>query len=101
MGVTFLSVSLTWVFFRSEDITSAINYLLRMIIEIDLPSDNRGGIFFVSVVSLFDWVFRKHKKDLFKIRFLTIRFFFYLMISFSIILNFYNGENKEFIYFQF
>tara|TARA_B100000519_G_scaffold180719_1_gene172495 strand:- start:258 stop:1688 length:1431 start_codon:yes stop_codon:yes gene_type:complete len=101
MGSTFFFTMIAWVFFRSEDISSAIDYLLRMIIEIRLPSDNRGGIFSISIVLFFDWVFRNHKKDLFTIRTFTLRFLLYLILSFSVVLNFYNGNDNEFIYFQF
>jgi len=101
MGSTFFFTMIAWVFFRSEGISSAIDYLLRMIIEIGIPSDNRGGIFSISIVLFFDWVFRNHKKDLFAIRTFTLRFLLYLILSFSIVLNFYNGNDNEFIYFQF
>ena len=54
---------IAWVFFRSENISGAIDYLLRMIIEIRLPSDNRGGSIFVLVILFLDWSMRRNERD--------------------------------------
>ena len=65
MGNTFFFTMISWVFFRSENINSAFNYLLKMITEIALPSDNRSGIICVIILVMFDWILLKNEKKFF------------------------------------
>ena len=62
MGSTFFSTMLAWVFFRSESVSSAIDYLLSMIVNIGLPVTNRGGVIFILIIVLLDWIIRKDNK---------------------------------------
>ena len=104
MGVTFFSVMITWVFFRSESVSSAIDYLLRMVMEFAIPKTNRSGIIFVLIIIILDWSIRKNVEE--------ITFFkrdqkwknsknilIYTIFIFSIIS--FIGTGNNFIYFQF
>jgi len=116
MITTFILVVIAWVFFRSENITNAVEYIYLMITEIF----NKTG--FVQVLDMFyfkiGWVFpsifflfiliewrgREYKYAIEKM-FLNnkkrIRFSFYYFLVLVIIYFTINGEEQEFIYFQF
>ena len=63
IGITFFSTMVAWVFFRSENITNAFDYLFKMINEIGLPFDNHGGIIFVALLIVIEWFMRKDEKS--------------------------------------
>ena len=68
MGSTFFFTMISWVFFRSENINCAFNYLLKMATEIELPSHNRSGIIFVLLLVMLDWILFKNEKILFSVQ---------------------------------
>ena len=64
IGITFFSTMVAWVFFRSENITNAFDYLFKMINTVSLPQDNRGGgHLFNNYNNTFDWFNRKDEKN--------------------------------------
>ena len=65
MGSTFFLTMIAWVFFRSENMNCAFNYLLKMTTEIEFPSQNRSGIIFVLLLVLLDWTLYKNEKIIF------------------------------------
>lgn len=97
--ITFLSVMLTWVFFRSDSVTDAFLYLLRMFTDIDFPNVYRSGFIYVILIVLFDWWNRKDER-----RPLNINSFYFRWTSYVILIILilgHNGQKNEFIYFQF
>jgi alginate O-acetyltransferase complex protein AlgI len=116
MITTFLLVVIAWIFFRSENISDAIEYIYLMI----KNTFNKTG--FVQVLDIFylkiGWIFpsifflfiliewrgREYKYAIEKM-FLNnkkrIRFSFYYFLVLSIMYFAINGEEQEFIYFQF
>jgi len=101
MGVTFLLVMIAWVFFRSESIESAFNYLFRMILEIGIPSTNRGGVIFILLFVLVEWFNRKDERDLFRLENKYARWSVYIFLNYLIIAHFKLIDLSQFIYFQF
>ena len=102
---------IAWVFFRSENISGAIDYLLRMIIEIRLPSDNRGGSIFVLVILFLDWSMRRNERDVLNFNILysifenkwyaTMFSFLIYYIILTIIIYFYFFKNYHFTFVYF
>ena len=107
MGSTFFSTMLAWVFFRSESVSSAIDYLLSMIVNIGLPVTNRGGVIFILIIVLLDWIIRKDNKlnlSFFEKSFwfrLKLIIVYYTVGLFLIEYLFVNKDEVSFIYFQF
>ena len=107
MGSTFFFTMIAWVFFRSENINGAFNYLLKMTTEIDLPSHNRSGIIFVLLLVILEWILYKKEKILFDVQqnksFLTkmdiLKYIVYYLLVYTIF--FFSGKQEKFIYFQF
>ena len=64
MGSTFFFSMIAWVFFRSKDVDSSIEYIFYLITRINFPSSNRSGVIFVLILLSFDWFFRLNEKNL-------------------------------------
>ena len=97
--ITFLSVMLTWVFFRSDSVTDAFLYLLRMFTDIDFPNVYRSGFIYVILIVLFDWWNRKDERKPLNINSFYFRWTSYVILI--ILILGHNGQKNEFIYFQF
>ena len=106
MGITFFSTLFAWIFFRSESINNATDYIFRIFSNIQFPNDNKGGVFFVVLIIVFDWLSRKQEYN----NLLSLNFgqgkvhqfgkiIFYYLLIFIIISK--NTTNQNFIYFQF
>ncbi|MDP7194926.1 MAG: MBOAT family O-acyltransferase, partial [SAR202 cluster bacterium] len=63
MGMTFLSTTIAWVFFRSESISDSFNYMILMVSKFSIPNNERSGILFVVILVVFDWTMRKNERN--------------------------------------
>lgn len=106
---TFSLTVLTWIFFRAENVTHAINYLSSIfsssLFSFPLFSGMTKAfetLIFIAVFILIEWIGRKDQYAIERI-FLNnkrlIRHLFYYSIVIAII--FFGGSEQEFIYFQF
>ena len=97
VGVTFVLVTIGWVFFRSETIGDSLAYLNQLIFDFQLPNKYRIGLVYVFLIFSFDFFFRKNER-------IETEYFKYDWVLFSIfiliILEKF-GVYNEFIYFQF
>ena len=100
IGKTFIITTITWTFFRSENINSAFEYIFRIVAEIKFPESNLSGVLLILILFSMDWSFRVSEREVLNVKYFVLRYLAYLIISLSIILNFFN-KNREFIYFQF
>ena len=102
---TFVLTCIAWVFFRSDTISDAYNYLVNMIdvSVLDAPIEIQTYLYvFLVLFICIEWIGRRQQyaieTTLFKYpRFL--RWSFYYLITMVIFL--YGGETQTFIYFQF
>lgn len=97
VGITFLLVTLGWVFFRSETLLDSFNYLNQMIFDMSLPNNEIDGIIYVLVLLILDFFMRKNER-------IEIYYFKYDWLFFSILIILILekfGNYKEFIYYQF
>jgi D-alanyl-lipoteichoic acid acyltransferase DltB (MBOAT superfamily) len=109
MLITFLTVSILWVFFRSKTVYDASKYLQNLVYKWNsiLPDFNgRKSALVLSVIifvfMIFEWIGKNHNCPLvftnsFKNKWLKWGFYYAIIFS---ILYFYRG-NDQFIYFQF
>jgi len=101
MGRTFFFTMIAWVFFRSENIMVAFNYLLKTIIDFRFPNENIGAFVFVLFIILTDWLFRFDERNVLKIKNSILRIAIYFIIAQLVFYFSSSGDNVEFIYFQF
>lgn len=116
MAATFVLVTIAWVFFRAENIALATDYIYLMITDIfnkigfvqvlDIFYFKIGYIFplVFSLFILLEWRGREFKyaiENIFLSKKRRIRFFLYYFLLLTIIYFTINGEEQEFIYFQF
>lgn len=108
--VTFIFVLLGWIFFRSESISVAIDYIRNIYSSSIFYIPKVGGInnvyalislFYILVLLVIEWI-NKDKSfgfDISSIKRRWVRYLLYTIIVFSI---YYFGNNSsDFIYFQF
>lgn len=106
MGRTFLLVLIGWVIFRSDNITKAWHYIVRMFTDWHVTSGglNRWLLIWIPLMFIVEWVERKrnHQFDISGhglLRYAPIRWGLYLGLV--LICLFFAGQSGEFIYFQF
>ena len=102
---TFLMVVLAWVFFRSESLASALEYLSFMFTKFNFPPIYKNGLYSVGSLLCLDWIFRKDERlnftflERFDKRVLGIvEVVVIIAVVYLISLNTSSGQ---FIYFQF
>ena len=106
VGTTYFLTTLSWVFFRSENINDALGYLINTFQNFDLPNSNRGGIPFILLLIFIEKYVHKNERDLFRIKWMRSKkikqllriIIYYGMVS-SVI--HFSKFEKPFIYFQF
>ena len=110
--VTFLLVSMTWIFFRSADLSGAVTYLKRLVFFWKTNKVDPGGQLFTSQIQMIvipflilmvgmEWLQRKkkHALEFSGEKYLYIRRFVYAALILGIY--FFSVKNVGFIYFQF
>jgi len=101
MGATFFPVTIAWVFFRSETILDAFQYLYKIFFEFNFPLTNRSGIIFVFLLVIIDWFWRKDERNPLNINYNYYRWIVYVLILYLIFGNLEIVNMNQFIYFQF
>lgn len=112
--LTFVLISLTWIFFRSETLTKAF-YILRNIfslsffrsfyMDIRQLSDGMNLLYFIFILILFvsyEWISKDELNELSfidKIKSRTIKLLCYYMLL--VVLSLFATGSQDFIYFQF
>jgi len=101
--LTFSFVTITWIFFRANSITIAIDYLKLMFQKglFTFPSQQRANIPILVIFIMVEWI-QKDKVHPLQIGNLNVvlRYCIYLVVSFVILL-FGSDSDMSFIYFQF
>ena len=101
MGITFFLVSLAWVFFRSQDLISAIDYLSKMITEIRMPATNRSGVLFILLLVSIDWFIRADERNPIAFKNIITRYLVYTFLFYLVFAHFQILDLSRFIYFTF
>ena len=116
MGMTFFCMMIAWVFFRSETVIDGFNYLIGMISRFSIPSTNRGGLVFVVILVIIDWILKNNNNNLkitiagsnkiinYYLNSIIYYIFSYIIIQKLLFNNVFflrRADNIQFIYFQF
>lgn len=106
MTLTFVLVCIAWIFFRSEDIFSALDYLLGIanVSIIEIPAfefDQLITLVLLSGFVVFEWLNRHkaHALEMLKPVKSWLSWSFYLFLLLTILI--FAGDTQEFIYFAF
>ena len=100
VGITFISVTIGWVFFRSETIGDSFNYLNQMLFEFNFSLKYISSMVYVNFFLLFDFFLRKDERNFMDTSnkyFRRLVYIFLFIITFS---KFFLVKST-FIYFQF
>ncbi len=93
--ITFILVTIGWVFFRSETISDSFNFLTQLNFDFNFTFVNKLPLIILFI--FLEWIFRKDERKIysnFSARLLVDLVLFYLIIGFI-------NNNKPFIYFDF
>lgn len=96
---TYITVTIGWVFFRSETINDAFNYLKLSILKLNFPGELRSALVYVIMIIILDIILRNSPKDILRNFHISKRLLFNSIIFILIILFYTEGGN--FIYFRF
>ncbi|MEZ4779893.1 MAG: MBOAT family O-acyltransferase [Flavobacteriaceae bacterium] len=103
IGSTFFVVVLAWIFFRSETITDAFQYLKIVFSSslLTMPYVSRLSLFLLLVFMVLEWLQRgrEHILDIGFIKPKAVRYIIYYTVLFAIF--YFAGNLQPFIYFQF
>ncbi len=98
MGLNFLFVTLAWVFFRSDNITNAFEYLIRIFTDFSIHFSYKWYfIYYVIPLVIMEWTFREDE------RLAKVNKYYWLALTLilSIFICAKFGAKQSFIYFQF
>ncbi len=104
----FLIVTFSWIFFRSESIAQAFNYISGIVLDFSFktyvhPKGYRMIDYYILVILfvLYEYLIRKDELEPFKFKYKIIRFIIYTIAIFGILLFYDSDVDRSFIYFQF
>lgn len=100
MGSTFFFVTLAWVFFRSDNLLAAVNYISKMFTDLELPQSKLQGVGYVLILMALEWGLRGDERLSTISKHFVVRLLFYMFIAFQVV-RFFGLVQTDFIYFQF
>ena len=101
MSITFFIVTISWIFFRSQNIGESFSYLSKMLSEFSLHITYKGGLATVIIFTSLEFIFRKNERKIINFKNLYLRWFFYFALSFLCFSHFRFFDEINFLYFQF
>ena len=105
MGITFSLTVFAWVFFRSESVADAINYVLKILSKslFSIPTIRPTNLFvLIFVFFIIEWFGRKQQYALANLEIYFPKFLRWVIYYAILLALFYfGGSEQQFIYFQF
>ena len=108
IGVTFFTVSITWIFFRAESLSLALEYIKGIFFELSFetyshPFGYRMIDYFILLLIfvVYEFWIRMDERNPFPFKSRPVRFVAYFLVVFGLMLFFDSGIDRSFIYFQF
>ncbi len=106
--ITFISITIAWIFFRAPSITEAFGYILQAITHLEIetyqhPMGYRMIDYFVVLVVFisYEYHIRKDERAPFEFSSPYARFIAYTLVIFGLLLFYEDHVDRSFIYFQF
>ena len=106
--LTFGIVTFSRIFFRSESITDAFNFMRRIVTDFSYepyhhPMGYRMIDYYILIFlfTLYEYAIRKDERSPFKFKSRIVRFIIYTMVILGMLLFYDDNINRSFIYFQF
>ncbi len=104
----FILVTFSWIFFRSESINDAFNFITRIFNDFSFemylhPNGYRMIDYFIllGLFILYEYRIRKDERSPFKFKSRIVRFIIYVFVVFGLLLFYDSNIDRSFIYFQF
>ena len=104
----FFIVTFSWIFFRSDSIIDAFNYIHRIISEFSFsiynhPNGYRMSDYYILIILfiIYEYIIRRDERLPFNFKSKTIRFIAYTVVILGMLLFYDDNIDRSFIYFQF
>lgn len=109
MGVTFIFVTIAWVFFRADGLTDALGYLKQIFVWTGeqpnsifiLAPGTKTAFVYIASLLVMDWYLRRDERRLRVPASKLVRYILYWSILLLIVIYFTGNQSDSFIYFQF
>jgi alginate O-acetyltransferase complex protein AlgI len=108
MVFTFFSVTMTWIFFRSESLKDAIDYIKRIVTNFSYhpyvhPMGYRMIDYYVLIILFvfYEYQIREDERAPFKFKYKLVRLVLYIVVILLMLLFYESSIDRSFIYFQF
>jgi D-alanyl-lipoteichoic acid acyltransferase DltB (MBOAT superfamily) len=106
--LTFAIVTFSRIFFRSESITDAFNFIRRIVFNFDYAAYNHpmgyrmiDYYILIGLFVIYEYIIRKNEREPFKFKNKIVRFIIYTIIVMLMLLFYDSNVDRSFIYFQF
>ena len=106
--LTFLLITFSRIFFRSESITDAVGFLKQFFTDFTFetythPQGYRLIDYFIllGLFTFYEFLIRRDERNPFKFQSKIVRFVLYLLVIFGMLLFYDDSIDRSFIYFQF
>ncbi|MEM7511013.1 MAG: MBOAT family O-acyltransferase [Bacteroidota bacterium] len=99
MGTTWFFVLIGWVFFRSDSVGEAFQYLIAIPTRMGIPDTFRVGILYVIGCLIMEWMMRRDERNPILTKYKIVNWIMYIALLYLILTNMDNRQS--FIYFQF
>jgi len=109
IAATFLLTSFAWIYFRSETLFDANNFIYHLLnftfdtedFSLNMLVDLAFAFFFIAILILLEWIWRRKEYPFQEVHNQTVIKWSYYVIIGAFVLIFINTNQSEFIYFQF
>ena len=98
---TYLVVTISWVFFRSETILDAFKYLKILVFDLSFPNTFRFGVVYIIILLFYEWLIKNDERKPINIKNYPMRKLVYLIMVYCVISSYNIIDKSQFIYFQF
>ncbi len=106
--LTFAIVTFSRIFFRSESITDAFNFIKRIVFNFDYAAYNHpmgyrmiDYYILIGLFVIYEYIIRKNEREPFNFKNKIVRFIIYTIIVMLMLLFYDSNVDRSFIYFQF
>lgn len=97
---TFLFVTIAWVFFRSDTISIAFEYVFKMFTAFSFSKIDLNGLIYIVLLLICEWFLRHDERNFVLPKNKIYSYAIYIVLVILVYSKFFNTES-QFIYFQF
>ena len=106
--LTFILITITWIFFRAQTISEALSYIVHLFSDFTYspymhPMGYRMVDYFILLIIFifYEYLIKNDERTPFPFKNRIVRFLIYMVMIFGLLMFYDSGLDRSFIYFQF